>query len=93
MRSLGLILVLLIIFVFLDSQEAKIALEVSLAVIFTLALFISLLIDLGSVYEPEPELDYEEPLEGELAEDDLEPEEAEAIVVDADSSREAGDVL
>ena len=64
-------------------------LQISLAVAFTLVLFISVLIDLGKVYNPKAEEEeFDEPLTGELAEDTSEPEEAEAIVVEAESAQD-----
>ena len=85
MRSVVLGIALLVIFA-LVSREAQVVLQISLAVAFTLVLFISVLIDLGKVYKPKTEEEFDEPLAGELAEETSEPEEAEAIVVEAESA-------
>ena len=94
MRTVILGIALLVIFAFV-SQEAKIALEISLAIVFTLVLFISLLIDLGTFYKSEEEEEeFEMPLEGEIAEEEVEegvPEEAEAIVVEAEPTEDSSD--
>ena len=90
MRTIILGIVLVAIFAFV-SREAKLILEISLAIVFTLVLFISLLIDLGTFYRPDEEEEFEEPLlEGEIAEDEALPEEAGAIVVEAESTEDTG---
>ena len=83
MRTIGLFIALLVIFAFV-SREAKVALQIALAIAFTLALFVFLIIEIGSVYKSKEEGLDEGALEGEIAEDPDSPEEAEAIVVEAE---------
>ena len=83
MRTIGLFIALLVIFAFV-SREAKVTLQIALAIAFTLVLFVFLIIEISSVYKSEEEELEEGALEGEIAGDPDSPEEAEAIVVEAE---------
>jgi hypothetical protein len=87
-KTIALGIALLVIFAFV-SREAKLVLEVALAIVFTLLLFISMLLELGKLHRPQAvEEEPESPLEGAIAEGDGEAEETEAIVVEAASSQD-----